>query len=178
MQHVKSSITHNAAAEACMRLSIQPSFSTFYAGDICSLCPFPSNPAFSMLQCFPVSVSRSVSYAMRANFMFPNLSGGLGAVCGKLDMGMLAERPGGFPPNNRRLLSSRTMSAKPHVSVANACSTSRCLPLRPRLAPGALPGGQLDEKTTTRTSQAGSIRNRLRRRSEPRHVCHVSRLHP
>jgi hypothetical protein len=126
-----------------MRLSIQPSFSTFYAGGICSLCPFPSNPAFSMLQCFPVSVSRSVSYAMRANFMFPNLSGGLGAVCRKLDMGMLAERPGGFPPNNRRLLSSRTMSAKPHVSVANACSTSRCLPLRPRLAPGALPGAGL-----------------------------------
>lgn len=111
-------------------------------------------------------------------FYVSNLSGGLGAVCRKLDMGMLAERPGRFPPNNRRLLSSRTMSAKPHVSVANACSTSRCLPLRPRLAPGALPGGRLDEKTTTRTSQAGSIRNRLRRRSEPRHVCHVSRLHP
>ena len=140
MQHVKSSITHDAAAEACMRLSIQPSFSTFYAGDICSFCPFPSNPAFSMLQCIPVSVGCSVSYAMRANFTLPNLSRGLGAVCRKLDMGILAERPGGFPPNNRRLLSSRTMSAMPHVSVANACSTSRCLPLRPKLALGALPG--------------------------------------
>lgn len=94
---------------------------------------------FSMLRCIPVSVSCSVSHAMRANVMFPNLSRGLGAVCRKLDMGMLAERPGGFPPNNRRLLSSHTMSAMPHGSATNACSTSRCLPLRPELAPGPLP---------------------------------------
>lgn len=110
----------------CSRGSVHASFhSTFFLNLLCYAAFAHFLPIlFSMLRCIPVSVSCSVSYAMRANIMFPNLSRGLGAVCRKLDMGMLAERPGGFPPNNRRLLSSRTMSAMPHVSATNACSTS------------------------------------------------------
>ena len=55
------------------------------------------------------------------------------------------------------------MSAKPHVSAANTCSASRCLPPRPELAPGALPGqdfGRLGRKEREDDARALSLLGR------------------